>query len=97
MEIRLTNNFRDWLRKLNDPVGKRAIHARLTRLAAAGLFGDTKRFGKISEMRINVGPGYRLYYTIRGAEIVFILAGGDKSTQQNDIKVASKILEQLEE
>ncbi len=94
MEIRFTETFLKWFRKLRDPIARRAINARLTRLSATGLFGDVKRLGRVSEMRIDAGPGYRLYYTIRGSEIVFILAGGDKSTQQKDFQLANLLAEQ---
>ena len=59
-----------------------------------GCLEMSKGMGRVSEMRIDAGPGYRLYYTIRGSEIVFILAGGDKSTQQKDFQLANLLADQ---
>ena len=70
--------------------GLRAIRARETRIAA-GLWGDVKRIGKISELRVDVGPGYRIYFTIRGTEVILLLLGGNKRTQQADIAKAQSM------
>lgn len=83
-----TETFKDWLAKVKDRRAFIAIARRLDR-AANGNLGDTKTVGDgVSEMRVDVGAGYRLYYTIRGNQIVFFLNGGNKSTQQSDIKTA---------
>lgn len=83
-----TETFKDWLAKVRDRKAFIAIARRLDR-AANGNLGDTKSVGDgVSEMRVDVGAGYRLYYTIRGNQIVFFLNGGNKSTQQSDIKTA---------
>ena len=79
----------------SDPVAKRAIDKRLTRVAA-GLFGDVKRIGKVSELRIDVGQGYRVYFATRGMQLIILLAGGDKRTQKADLKLAAKMVEELE-
>jgi putative addiction module killer protein len=72
------------------------IAARL-RLAEAGSLGDWKSIaGELSEMRVDVGPGYRLYFIRRGSILVVMLAGGDKSTQARDIRRAQRILKQLD-
>ena len=72
------------------------IAARL-RLAEAGSLGDWKTVGgEVSEMRVDVGAGYRLYFTRRGSILIVMLAGGDKSTQARDIKRAQRILKELE-
>jgi putative addiction module killer protein len=72
------------------------IAARL-RLAEAGSLGDWKTVGgEVSEMRVDVGPGYRLYFTRRGSILIVMLAGGDKSTQARDVKRAQRILKELE-
>ncbi len=72
------------------------IAARL-RLAEAGNLGDWKSVGgEVSEMKVNFGPGYRLYFTRRGSILIVMLAGGDKSTQARDIKRAQRILKELE-
>lgn len=95
-EIEKTEVFDKWLRKLKDRKAVLAIVARLDR-AIAGNFGDTSPVGDgISEMRIFIGPGYRLYYTIRQQTIILMLCGGNKSTQVKDIKKAKKILKTLQ-
>ena len=94
--VRLTEHLQDWLDGLKDRKAQIRIVARL-RLAEAGNLGDWKPVGgEVSEMRVDVGPGYRLYFTRRAAIIIVMLAGGSKSTQSADIKRARRILEQLE-
>ena len=91
-----TQEFQQWLDSLRDRRAQVRIAARL-RLAEAGNLGDWKSVGgEISEMRVNFGPGYRLYFTRRGSILIVMLAGGDKSTQAKDIRRAQKILEELE-
>lgn len=88
LDIQLTTTFRRWLGGLTDLGARIAIARRLERLAA-GNAGDSKSVGEgVSEMRVDVGPGYRVYYTRRGQQIVIVLAGGDKSSQQRDIQRA---------
>jgi len=83
--LRLTHEFQDWLDGLNDQRAQVRIAARL-RLAEAGSLGDWKSVGgEISEMRVDFGPGYRLYFTRRGSLLIVMLAGGDKSTQKRYI------------
>jgi putative addiction module killer protein len=85
-EIEKTEVFDMWLKQLRDRKAVLAITARLDR-ARLGNFGDVQAVGAgISEMRIFLGPGYRIYYTIRNTRIIFMLCGGDKSSQQKDIK-----------
>jgi putative addiction module killer protein len=94
--LRQTQEFQDWLDGLKDLRAQIRIVARL-RLAEAGNLGDWKSIGGgVSEMRVDVGPGYRLYFTRRGSLLIVMLAGGDKSTQSRDIKRAQRILDQLE-
>jgi putative addiction module killer protein len=91
-----TEDFRNWLDALGDMKAQVRIAARL-RLAEAGNLGDWKSVGDgLSEMRVDVGPGYRLYFTRRQNILIVMLAGGDKSTQARDIKRAQKLLTQLE-
>lgn len=88
-----TSEYRKWKDGLRDRVALRAISAREARIAA-GLFGDTKRIGdKVSELRVDVGPGYRIYFTIRGQKIILLLIGGDKSSQESDIRKAKRMAE----
>jgi putative addiction module killer protein len=91
-----TQEFQRWLDGLRDRRAQVRIAARL-RLAEAGNLGDWKSVGgEVSEMRINYGPGYRLYFTRRGSLLVVMLAGGDKSTQSKDISRAQRILKELD-
>ena len=95
-ELLRTPEFDEWLRALRDPVGKARILARL-RSAALGNIGDCEPVGEgISEMRIHAGPGYRVYFTRRGQKVYLLLCGGDKSSQQKDIRIAKELLRQLE-
>ena len=81
---------------LKDTRAQVRIVARI-RLAEAGNLGDWKTVGgEVSEMRVDTGPGYRLYFTRRGSVLIIMLAGGNKSTQNRDIKRAQKMLTQLE-
>ena len=91
-----TEEFRDWLDGLRDLKAQVRIAARL-RLAEAGNLGDWKSLGEnLSEMRVDVGPGYRLYFTRRQNVLIVMLAGATSPAQSRDIKRAQKILLQLE-
>ena len=93
--IHTTAVFDDWFEALRDLPGKRRVQVRIDR-AEDGNFGDCEPVGEgVSEMRIHYGPGYRVYFAQRGLEIVILLAGGDKSTQSKDIKVAREMARQL--
>lgn len=93
--ILTTEIFDEWLSSLKDKVGAMRIQARIDR-AEDGNFGDTAPVGEgVSEMRIHVGPGYRVYFVQRGLEVVILLAGGDKSTQSKDIQKALELARQL--
>jgi len=95
-EIVETEEFSKWLKGLRDPLGRRAILRRLARIAATDNFGDHAGVGDgVSELRIDVGPGYRVYYTIRGGRIVWLLGGGDKDRQERDIRKAKEMAAQL--
>lgn len=87
ISVRRTAVFDKWLKGLRDARAVARIVLRIERLAA-GHFGDTKRFDGIGELRIDHGPGYRLYFCQRGEEVVILLCGGDKSSQDRDIKRA---------
>ncbi len=96
-EIETTSAFDKWLKKLRDRKAVLAVAARLDR-AKLGNFGDVKSIGsEINEMRLFVGPGYRLYYVIRDGRIILLLSGGNKSTQARDIKKAKAMVKQLGE
>ncbi len=94
--VRQTQEFQDWLDALRDRRAQIRIVARV-RLAEAGNLGDWKTVGgEISEMRIDYGPGYRLYFTRRGRLLIILLAGGNKSSQLRDIQRAKRLLGDLE-
>ena len=85
--------FEKWVDKLNDPRALALIDIRIKRLAE-GNPGFCRFLGKITEMKIDYGPGYRLYYIDTGKDIIILLCGGSKSTQQSDIKTARKMAAQ---
>lgn len=90
-----SDEFDAWLSRLKDKAGKSRIGLRLIR-AEQGNFGDCEPVGKgVSEMRIHYGPGYRLYFTRRGEIVYLLLWGGDKSTQQRDIRKAIELAQTL--
>jgi putative addiction module killer protein len=95
LEVRQTEAFSTWFAKLKDLNARSRILTRLRRLEL-GNPGDTKAVGNgIRELRVNCGPGYRVYYVNRGNTIVILLCGGDKSTQVEDIKSAKALAADL--
>jgi putative addiction module killer protein len=96
LDIKQTETYRKWERKLRDQRAKALIAARVFRVAN-GLTGDVKPVGQgVSELRIHHGPGYRVYFKQRGSEIVILLCGGDKSTQQSDIATELRLAAEWE-
>ena len=95
IEIRKTNHFAKWIDSLQDIRARARIQARIERLAMGNL-GDVKPVGEgISEMRIDYGPGYRVYFIQHKQSVIILLAGGDKSTQARDIKTALHLAQNL--
>jgi putative addiction module killer protein len=95
LEIRRTHAFDRWLRKLKNERAKAKITARIRRLAF-GNFGDVSPVGDgVSELRIFEGPGYRVYFVHRGTTVVILLCGGDKTSQERDIKAAKALAKEL--
>jgi putative addiction module killer protein len=94
IEVRRTAAFSEWLKALRDNVGKARIVTRIERMQA-GNFGDAKFFDGIGEMRVNVGPGYRVYFAKRGDVLVILLCGGDKSSQARDIRTAIEMAKEI--
>jgi putative addiction module killer protein len=93
--IQQTEAFAVWHSDLRDLRAKVAIARRIERVAA-GVLGDVKALGgDLSELRVDIGPGYRLYFTMRGGVLVILLAGGDKRTQAADIKRARKLAQEV--
>ncbi|MBI4559676.1 MAG: type II toxin-antitoxin system RelE/ParE family toxin [Candidatus Hydrogenedentes bacterium] len=96
-EIRKTYIFAQWLDDLKDVQARARVQARIERLAA-GNPGDVQPVGEgVSELRIDYGPGYRVYFKKRGRELIILLVGGDKSTQSKDIKTALRLARNLSE
>ena len=94
-EVRQTKEFSKWLKKLKDALAKVAIIRRLDRMKE-GNFGDSKSVGSgVFELRVDVGKGYRVYFTNKNNRVVILLVGGDKSTQEEDIKTAKKMAEEV--
>ena len=94
-EVRQTEEFSKWLKKLKDAVAKVAIARRIDRMTD-GNFGDSKSVGGgVIELRVDVGKGYRVYFTNKNNKIVILLVGGDKSTQCEDIKIAKKMASEV--
>lgn len=92
-----TNEFDEWLSKLRDAKGKARILARI-RSAELGNLGDAEPVGEgISELRLHYGPGYRVYFKKKGKVLMILLLGGDKSSQNRDIKKAKAIAAALKE
>ncbi len=95
-EIITTSIFDKWLRSIKSKQHRARIFTRLDNIQR-GNFGDHKNIGQqLFELRFFFGPGYRVYYTIKDKTVVFLLCGGDKSSQQKDIKRAKEIVTELE-
>jgi len=96
-EVHRTDVFIEWTEGLRDARAAAAIARRLRTLELEGHFGDSKQVAKgVIEMRIHVGPGYRVYLAQRGRQIVVLLCGGDKRSQKRDIERALKLAEDME-
>ena len=94
-EVRQTDLFKKWFAALRDVSAKRRIAQRIVRLQS-GLMGDVKPVGDgVSELRVDYGPGYRLYFVRRGTEVVILICGGDKHTQERDIRRAKLLAADL--
>jgi putative addiction module killer protein len=92
--VQSTASFQQWLDELRDLRAQIAIARRITRIEA-GNFGDAKAVGEgVSELRIDVGPGYRVYFVRRGRKLVILLAGGKKSSQASDIQRAKNLAQE---
>ena len=96
-EVRKTDVFAAWIAQLSDPQAVRRIAIRIARLEA-GLLGDVKPVGSgVSEIRIDYGPGYRVYFVQRGRILIVLLCGGDKASQRRDINKAHALATELED
>jgi putative addiction module killer protein len=96
IDVRQTQEFADWLAALRDRLARQRIAARIERLRF-GLLGDVKALGSgLSELRVDHGPGYRLYFIQRGQDLIVLLCGGDKGSQPRDIARARRMIEELD-
>ncbi len=95
IEIRQTTNYSEWFNSLRDRQAKARIDIRIRRLSM-GNPGDVKPVGQgVSELRIDYGSGYRVYFKQKGKTLIILLAGGDKKTQKQDIKTALELAQNL--
>lgn len=95
IEIRQTEIYSKWFKSLRDTQAQARINIRIRRLSM-GNSGDVKPVGKgVSELRIDYGAGYRVYFIQRGEQLIILLAGGDKRTQEQDIKTALNLAKEL--
>lgn len=96
IEIRQTEHYAKWFKALKDHMARARIDVRIRRLSL-GNPGDVKPVGEgVSEMRIDYGPGYRVYFLTKGSELILLLIGGDKSTQEKDIAKAKQIAKDVD-
>ncbi|KJF65211.1 type II toxin-antitoxin system RelE/ParE family toxin [Rhizobium nepotum] len=94
VKLKQSATFQKWFRKLKDEKGKALITSRLNRLSF-GHAGDVAPVGEgVSELRIHYGPGYRVYFIRSGDVVIVLLCGGDKSTQDKDIKAAKQLADE---
>ncbi len=97
MRVEQTEVYRDWINALKDVAGRARIQVRVDRLVHGNPGNHRNLTDGVSELKIDVGPGYRVYYTRRGDRLLLLLAGGDKSTQQKDIERAIELARGFEE
>lgn len=98
LEIRRTDEFAKWLRKLKDTNARARINLHIRRILLTGNLGDYKPVGEgVCELRVDFGPGYRVYFGRRDNELILLLMGGDKSTQQRDIAKAKQLNKKYEQ
>jgi putative addiction module killer protein len=95
LEVQTTTEFDAWFARLRDERAAAAIRARMLRLRS-GNFGDAKSVGEgVAELRVDLGPGYRVYYTRIGLVVVVLLVGGDKRSQTRDIAAAKRLADRV--
>lgn len=95
MHIQITEVYRGWINSLKDRTSRARIQVRVDRLVHGNPGQHRVLTDGVCELKIDVGPGYRVYYTERGGLVIVLLAGGDKSTQQQDIKTAISLAKNL--
>jgi putative addiction module killer protein len=97
MRIKTTEIYRDWINTLKDRAARARIQMRVDRLVHGNPGQHRNLTEGVSELKVDVGPGYRVYYTQRGQEFILLLVGGDKSSQQQDIALALELARNLQE
>ena len=97
MRVEKTDAYAEWVDTLKDQAGRARVLMRIERLIAGNPGQHRNLTDGVSELKIDFGPGYRVYYSQRGARLLLLLAGGDKSTQQKDIRLAIKLAKTFEE
>ena len=97
MRVEETEAYREWINALKDRVGRARVQVRVDRLVHGNPGKHRDLTDGVSELKIDVGPGYRVYYTQRGSRLLLLLAGGDKSTQQKDIEMAISLTKNFQE
>ena len=97
MRVEETEAYREWINALKDRVGRARVQVRVDRLVHGNPGKHRDLTDGVSELKIDVGPGYRVYYTQRGSRLLLLLAGGDKSTQQKDIEMAISLAQNFQE
>jgi putative addiction module killer protein len=97
MRVEKTDEFRDWIDTLKDLAGRARILVRIDRLIDGNPGQHRDLTDGVSELKIDLGPGYRVYYAKRGTRLLLLLAGGDKSTQQKDIAKATQLAKDFKE
>jgi putative addiction module killer protein len=95
MLVRMTEVYEEWINSLKDQAGRAHIQVRVDRLAHGNPGQHRNLSAGVSELKVDFGPGYRVYYTERDGELIILLAGGDKSTQQKDIEIAVALVRNL--
>ena len=95
MRLEMTEVYRDWINSLKDLAGRARIQMRVDRLVHGNPGQHRALAGGVSELKIDFGPGYRVYYSERRNKLIILLAGGDKSTQQEDINLAIALAKKL--
>ena len=97
MRVEKTDEYRDWIDALKDHAGRARILVRVDRLTHGNPGQHRDLTGGISELKVDVGPGYRVYYTQRGTRLLLLLVGGEKSTQQKEIAKAIALAKNFQE
>lgn len=95
MRVLMTEVYRDWINALKDRAARARIQVRVDRLAHGNPGQHRQLAGGVAELKVDIGPGYRVYYTERGGELIVLLAGGSKSSQQKDIELAKALAANL--